>query len=77
MAGRRTCRRTTAACTREARAGVTEEREEQREMPMCRHVHPLPSDRGVERQLCELQRLMCEQTRMLSELLRETRGRNG
>lgn len=75
MAGRRNCRGTATACTRVVREA--EEGEVRQEMPMCRHVHPLPTDGGTERQLCELLQLTCEQNRMLGELLQVMRGRNG
>ena len=79
MAGRGNCRGTGTACTEGVRAGAAEEREVRLEMPMCRHVNPLPTGgcRGVERQLCELQQLMCQQNRLLCELLQAMRERNG
>lgn len=80
MAGRGNCRRTAAACTSAAQVREAEEREERQTMQMCRHVNPLPvAGRcfGTERQLCVLQQLMCEQNRLLSELLQAVRERNG
>ena len=70
MAGRGNCRSTSATCTHGVRA---EEQEARQEMPMCRHVHTLPASGGMELQLCQLQQLMCQQNRMLCELLRVVR----
>lgn len=79
MAGRRTCRGTAAACADGTQGNAVEEREGQT-MPMCRHVHPIPTHAGcrsIERQLCDIQQLMCAQNRLLSELLQAMRERNG
>ena len=67
MAGRRNCRGTAAARTDGAQTSAAAEREEQT-IPMCRHVHSVPN--GMERQLCELRQLVCEQNRILEEVLR-------
>ena len=80
MAGRRNCRSTAAACTDGAQGSAVEEREGQQVMPMCRHVNPLPTTggcRGVERQLCDIQRLLYQQNGLLAELLQVMRERNG
>jgi len=80
MAGRGNCRSAAAARTGGAQVREAEEREAQQTMQMCRHVNPLPTTggcRGVERQLCELQQLMCQQNRLLGELLQVMRERNG
>lgn len=79
MAGRGNCRRTTAACTGSTQGREVEEREVQQTMPMCRHVNLTPDRMGgsMERQLCELRQLMCDQNRLLEELLRVTREQNG
>ena len=78
MAGRRNCRRTAAACTDAAQVSEREERGAQQTMQMCRHVNPLPTAgcNGMERQLCDIQRLMCQQNAMLTELMQMLRDRN-
>lgn len=79
MAGRRNCRRTTAACNGETQERAVEEQEVQQTMRMCRHVHPLPTDvgcGGMERQLCDLQQKMDCQNRLLAELVQLLRAKN-
>lgn len=71
MAGRQRCRNNGSTTTVQEREETCGQSREQEEMPMCRYVNP---DRGamgcsgVERQLCETNRL-------LAELLRTVQGR--
>ena len=79
MAGRGNCHRTGVPSAGEAQGNTVEKQETQQTMRMCRHVHTMPAygGVGVERQLSEVQRLMCEQNRILAELLRAVREQNG
>lgn len=74
VGGRGTCRRTAAACTDGTRSRAAEEREVPQTMPMCRHVNSVFSNGGsMERQLCDIQRMMNQQTALLMELLQAVR----
>lgn len=85
MAGRQRCRNnsgtttaTATACAQQDRQTVSTQRQESAEMPMCRHVnlnHAAMGCGGVEQQLCELNRVLAEQNRILWELVQVARTR--
>lgn len=81
MAGRQRFRNnsgTATACVQQERQAVSTQSQEPAEMPMCRHVnlnHAAMGCGGVEQQLCELNRVLAEQNRILWELVQVTRVR--
>lgn len=77
MAGRQRCRNSgTTAAAQERETGCAQIRG-QEEMSMCRYVNLNRSEMGcsgVEKQLCQTNRMLEEQNRLLAELLRVVQG---
>ena len=70
MAGRQRCRNNGGATTAQEQEVTCGQSREQEEMPMCRYVNLNRSAMGcsgVERQLCETNRLLAELLRAVQE----------